>query len=741
MEPRKPRFVGLRRFAQAFAISLIGGLVFCGTSSAQASFRQGSLRLPGRIKQRDTTETRAFQIYDTQAARAIQQEANEHLEAGRLREGLAELQKLLEGHRGEVLGAEYPIADGAVSKSKQDVHPGASLWALQRLFELSDEAQELYRTRYGLRAEAAYEQALASFDEGGLVDVGSRWPLTSAAERAWWTVGDLQTEAGRPRSGRVAWARALSMALGRPDQAPQDPKQWAAALNDFERLSERADSFASVRARVDIALDGLEAERGKEAAGPPWANALRPGRDLGRPFTLNTEPWPNGYKVPWHPYPNRPFTLYPVRSGDTVFLSTSMQLIAVEAFTGQERWRSSPTRMGWTPEHLNNSDFFGGIDQDDALQAPAVRDGVAVAALQVPYLFLTSDYFKELDIIVPLPERRLMAFDANSGAELWNTLPPHNWDGESGTYAERANVVGPPIIAGNRVLVPTARLRGRIEFHVGCFDLNTGEVLWNAPLITGQRELNMFGREQKEFSAPPVVVQGDRVFVQTQLGTVASLDLFTGNVLWQSLYPQLSISEASFYHAGEMAKVWANSPPALAGSTLVAAPVDSRYLMGYDVETGAVLWHVGHDQLTQSGSVRGGFRRRGAAPSYLIDADKDHVIIGGDRIASFRAPSGSLKSTPPELLHWTWPNNSSLNPRDPRPVIDQERLFVPHENLLVSIDRATGRLLREYEWGASFKGKASFKGNLIITDGQLFALGHSWLWGFFEWDILCPKDV
>jgi len=97
------------------------------------------------------------------------------------------------------------------------------------------------------------------------------------------------------------------------------------------------------------------------------------------------------------------------------------------------------------------------------------------------------------------------------------------------------------VIRGPRVLVPMYRLRGRVEYHVACFELATGALSWSANLISGQRELNMFGRHVQEFSGPPLVVAGDRVIALTQLGTIAALDLYTGDVLWETLYNQLAL--------------------------------------------------------------------------------------------------------------------------------------------------------------------------------------------------------
>jgi outer membrane protein assembly factor BamB len=107
-------------------------------------------------------------------------------------------------------------------------------------------------------------------------------------------------------------------------------------------------------------------------------------------------------------------------------------------------------------------------------------------------------------------------------------------------------VAGSPTVAGARVLVPCYRMQGRIDYHVACYQLETGELLWSTLVISGQRERNMFGRSVFEFSASPLVVDGDRVLAQTELGTLAALDLFSGRILWQTTYEQIELPKTRF---------------------------------------------------------------------------------------------------------------------------------------------------------------------------------------------------
>ena len=124
---------------------------------------------------------RQFQLYDTQAARAIASEATDHIAAQRWAEAVVQLQSLIEEHEGEVLGGARPIAEGAPRPSEMPVHAGAGTWAVARLFELPSEGRAFYQRRFGSRAEAALTRALAAGDRGALARVAERWPITDAA--------------------------------------------------------------------------------------------------------------------------------------------------------------------------------------------------------------------------------------------------------------------------------------------------------------------------------------------------------------------------------------------------------------------------------------------------------------------------------------------------------------------------------------------------------------------------------
>ena len=140
------------------------------------------------------------------------------------------------------------------------------------------------------------------------------------------------------------------------------------------------------------------------------------------------------------------------------------------------------------------------------LMPPRFSRTVAVAALHIPVKQYDPADFQRIKIMTPLPDRRLFAFDLQTGRPLWNHMPPPLWDGDSGSFTVRMRIAGPPVIAGSRVLAPAVRTRGRIDYHVGCFRLETGELLWHARL-------------DGAITAAPLV-HGSLVIVGTEAGTV-----------------------------------------------------------------------------------------------------------------------------------------------------------------------------------------------------------------------------
>ncbi len=702
----------------------VATLAICALGSAGLTRAHPSLARPAA---QDAQQTQSFSIPDTRATRALADSVQGHIAARRWSDAIRALQQMLEDHRGDVLAPERPKS-AAGRPSEQPVHAGAAQRARAGLWSLPLEARRLYRERHEAEALAAFERARERGDRRALTEVARRWPLTDSAERAWWSLGDLELELGNPREALAAWGRAVANALAVHDVALDTLAEWEDARARL--LARTPPPPPGVDSRVVFALHLLSASDGGitpqsgtrvDGADARSQRPSPPGRDA--------DAWPSAFSLPEHPF-KKAGSLLPARSGDTLLVSTSLRLLALNAYSGALLWDSGEAD-GWEPlDDQRRVELWEGVDEENGLVAPAASEHVAVCALHIPMSVPPRQdrTFQNIKILTPIPERRLFAFDLDTGRELWNHHPPPMWDGESGGFTDRMSVAGPPVIAGTRVLVPFRRMQGRIDFHVGCIDVDTGAVLWSTDLISGQRELNMFGRPVKEFSAPPLVVAGDRVIALTQLGAIAALDLFTGEILWETVYEQIPLPKAQDFSAPRREQCWKNGPPMVTEGTIIAAPVDSRDLIGVDLETGGLLWSL------SKSTIDGFMRGRGEANRYaLLGARDDVVYVSGNQILALES-RGGLHQGAPITVKWSF-EDDGFHLREPvRGVLAGDRIVAPTSSERIEIELSQGLKIADWPWAEDESGAS-----LMIGPGELFTLSSSRVNGYFEWDVLVDR--
>jgi outer membrane protein assembly factor BamB len=740
-----------------------------GAADPSRAAHPAALAGPVRVQDDAGVTAGSFHVYDTQVVRNAVLQVDEHLANGRDSEALAVLQELLEDHATAVLALE--AQEAARGQVESVSYVGVGSWAMDVLRTLPEATLRLYRERHRAESEAALGEALEAAQAGGfgpLVSVAQRWPVTEAAGRAWLAMGDLLFERGEVDAARAAWMRALP-AL-EPSLAQALPRALARVGSDAEGAGDAAEEVVlegpppAPRLSEGQLLAWLEDRAGEQ----PWngllarlrasvslppepaisgRSALGGDDPAGRPFGQQPEGWPVELNLPRDPYWQSPASrrVFPVRAGQRLLLSTSRQLWCVAAETGELLWRQGTSAFGddlpsWAEAERSirgMETFREAIDIDEGFVAPASDGTVALAAFQLPLEVESQQDYNEHEIIKVLPERRLAAFDLELGTPLWHHAPPAGWDGDSGSFAERFTVVSPPVVHAGRVIVQCARTRGRIELHVAAFDLRTGDLAWSTPVITGQRQLNMFGRMEQEFVAPPVVCSEEgRAFVLTQLGVVACLDAFSGAPLWESSYEQVPLTAGRWRRAGTLASVWRNGPPILHEDAVLAAPFDSPHLLALDAATGEVRWSMRQTRLCLAADPTGRTRE----VNQLLGVREGLLVLGGERVAAFEAASDSLARQAPSRLAWAFPpvGADSLPSRWlPAPVLSGRSVLVPDERELVELDLVTGRRLALLPWPVSDGRRLD--GNLLLDDGAFFIVDGSGARGYFEWDGLVQR--
>ncbi len=693
--PRANRRAGARPRVRALAA--LAALAALGAAPAAQEDPDEALR------------SQPFALPLARDARTLAERARDHVQARRWSEALADLQRLVEEHSSDVLPPQWRASE---RPSIYAAHPGAGAWARATLEGLPQDARKLYRERYEPQARQALERARADRSRRALTEVARRFPLTRSAGLAWWALGDVELERGHADDARLSFARARAV-LAETDGAAPD------AL-------ERRDASAAGQPSPERA--------GTTALSPVAGGSLPRGE---------SDRWPSAYALAPDPLEDDgvmdAYSLFPALDGDRVLVGTAYQVVALDAFTGALEWQAGPPR-GWSSlSRQQRNDLGEAIAHGDLLLAPAVGSGVVVAALQIPYSINPSDKWQGIEIMEAIPERRLYAFDERTGRELWSHEPPlswnssqsrFTWDESQGTYAQRMLVAAPPVLAGARLLVPCYRMSGRIEYHLACYEVETGERLWSTPLVSGQRETNMFGRAGKEFVASPVAVAGGLVVAQTELGAVAGLDLLTGEIEWESLYEQIPLPKTFNYNPNPRNPTWRVTPPRVAGGVVLCTPHDSPHLVAFVLEDGCVPW-----SMSQRAHLP---RARGGADEpfdLLLGAEGDTLYLAGESVAALRKPGGlDAPGSRFEQL-WTFPLPSERILATPRPVLCRDEIVIPQRDGSIVLDRETGAQMRlkAASWGFQENG------NPLVGDGRLYTLNRGALTGFFDWEALLER--
>ena len=653
-------------------------------------------------------DTRFFALHMSRDARALADTVEEHLAGHRWNEAIGALQTLIAKHGGDVLPEDRRASAGQFSEYA--AHPGAAQWAYDRLHELPREALEVYEARYEAQAGRVLTEARAGANRRALVKITDRWPVAPAAARAWWTLGDLELEEGHLEAARASWTRGLVLdgLLGRTRSDGMQARQTL-----LEDLSSRKESGGTLPQRTREEIPRKDAE--------PWICDL-----FLEPFDKRS----GGAR--YH------HNLLPVLGNEKLFVCSTLRLFAIDAFTGDLIWQAGPPE-GWDKlDSKRREPLFSGIADDQLLVRPAVGGGISVAALQIPYSETDNYDWQGIPILTAIPERRLYAFDSETGEELWNHAPALTWqanrwiwDRNYATYPERMLISGPPTISGSRVLVPCYRMQGRIDYHVACYELRSGELLWSTPIVSGQRPRNMFGRANREFASAPLVVDKDRVIAQTDLGTVAVLDLMTGRVIWQSLYRQIELPKTQSYKPPERTLTWRVAPPVVVGNLIISTPSDSHEIAAFNLTDGRVSWAYDSSTLERADIESNEF-----AHDLLLGADHDTVYLGGQKVSALEKPGG-LSSRTRFLAKWTYKisdkENTSLAAR---PTLTSEALVIPHRKERIVLNRADGRRLGTH----SGAWPTSDYGNTLARDGVLYVINNDRVLGFFDWDALLERQ-
>jgi outer membrane protein assembly factor BamB len=271
-----------------------------------------------------------------------------------------------------------------------------------------------------------------------------------------------------------------------------------------------------------------------------------------------------------------------------------------------------------------------------------------------------------------------------------------------------------------RVYVSFCETRRDIHHWVAGLDARTGRELWRT-------FVSAFPKPEAGMLQPsPLLAKDGKVFLATNMGTVAALDGATGELKWVFKY---SIP------ASTSVPVWHANPLVCEKGVLVAAPREFPFLLALEPDTGHPLWSFWEffdwDRFVhyintrfRTGGERYDFRFRhllGVSEGLLIYTSRTQV---------------HARSLADGRLEWIHPEGADIVGRG---CIAEGRVFVPTRKGVVVLDLLTGRRSREstreflLEWSdfeADRKPDATAWRDRTLPGGNLFVAKAKRRWCF-----------
>ncbi|MCC6507703.1 MAG: PQQ-binding-like beta-propeller repeat protein [Pirellulaceae bacterium] len=186
---------------------------------------------------------------------------------------------------------------------------------------------------------------------------------------------------------------------------------------------------------------------------------------------------------------------------------------------------------------------------------------------------------------------------------------------------------GTPTVLGSQVFVCLAtRDNVNLRRSLICIDRDTGDIRWRSPILASGM---VSGCEQASLvSHQLVTASGGRVYINTNLGSIACLDQDTGEIVWLARYRRSLPTVDEPYPKPDRYRYRDLTPCMVVGTQLICAPQDCPELFSLDVTSGELLWSTDAHRVDDA--------------TQLLGVHRESIIVSGDRIYWLDRQSGRM---------------------------------------------------------------------------------------------------
>ena len=517
------------------------------------------------------------------------------------------------------------VYQGLIEKSRTDkecksrvVHRGESVYlplakyCYGEILSLPEEGKQVYSILYAAKAERALGEAIQAREMFKLESVASDYLLTEAGKKALLCIADICMEnsnfavalrnldkvaeyhyqgkaepallvlkraACYLRLGEAALARKMvegvisgaSKSLLSSTEAALAERLLAELKDTGKQQQQQSinlfyDSYIHLEEEPDISIVGRR--KGTEPDTRDWQ--FRIDRSAG-----GGERYVPGFAIG----SQSGYDLFPVASGDLVFLTDSARVFAICVRGGKIRWREP------SQEALTTIGAPMGLAESEGVVYAVLRNANALTGfgsrgqVESPVKALTDLYAFKAD-------------GAGSNPPLWSTT-----EMREGTLLGNITFTSIPLVEGKRIYLGGVEVIGQdMNYFVVCVTTD-GMVLWKTRICVTKYTSGWSVASGFEFSA--LAAHHGSVIYCSNVGVLACLS-FAGELEWLYKYPtSQSPAEASpFVQRAVSPWGWQVNAPivwcgALGGKVyevLVVAPQDSDCLLAFSLRDKRLLW-------------------------------------------------------------------------------------------------------------------------------------------------------
>ncbi len=390
---------------------------------------------------------------------------------------------------------------------------------------------------------------------------------------------------------------------------------------------------------------------------------------------------------------SRWLVMNPVASSELIIVQRYREIVALYRSTGYLAWRFQADEVT--------------VPITDLDELPFGWDSVTIEGNRI-YASLPGDTVPYYGYESARTPPALVCLDATTGVPIWSLDQTNMGEGFSEVSFDTA-----PIVRNGNVFVVGRRRRsfGFEDCYLHRFRASDGTLEQRTHL--GSASTGSFGSRRPTSSI--AAIDGDTVYVCTNLGTLAAVSVHTGAVRWVHLYDRGETPDNSRSNwDGRFLAPWMLNPVILSDGRVIALPTDASSVIVLNAQTGEVEHAIPKRVL-------------GGAQS-LLGVHENVLCTAGNKVACFDLES--------ETLSW-----STLLGEDQemlgRPTWADNRVLVPTSEKLLSFAVSDGSL-NERNWQAYESG-----GNLLALSGSLLVAGPGTLTAYVRkadlWNTLRKK--